>query len=140
MALLVLISSTGFGFTEHHCTMQGKSVRYFSQEKSVATSKQTTASCCAKSKVIDSDCREFLKKADCCKVQQKFQKNELATPQAPPKALKGAVQMLPYAVATIHFLSALGHDPTQVPLRNRHAEIPYPYGKSMRIHVQSFLI
>ncbi|MCF0059033.1 hypothetical protein [Dyadobacter sp. CY356] len=74
MAVLVLVSSTGFGLTEHQCLMQGMTMKFVKEKKADSCKKKVVSSCCAKSKALKDLKKNFFKKTDCCKVQQKFEK------------------------------------------------------------------
>jgi hypothetical protein len=73
MAMLVLLSSTGFGFIEHACMMRGKSMQFVGEKKS-DPAKKVVSSCCTKSKVQQEAGKSFFKKTDCCKESARYEK------------------------------------------------------------------
>ncbi|SKB99123.1 hypothetical protein SAMN05660293_03369 [Dyadobacter psychrophilus] len=79
MAFLVLMSSTGFAFIEHHCLVRGKSVQVVTDLKKDSSKDKEGSSCCAKSKNSKEAKGIFFKKTDCCKESQTFEKLQVTT-------------------------------------------------------------
>jgi hypothetical protein len=142
MAVLVLVSSTGFGLIEHQCLMRGMSMKFVSEKKAESCKKKLASSCCAKSKSAKDSNKIFFKKTDCCKDQQKFEKvdvmSSLSSVQA--KALKVWADGILWSVQSIVFLSQEWIYP---PVTSSVATITFSsifHGRTMLSFVQSFLI
>ncbi|WP_439581103.1 hypothetical protein [Dyadobacter bucti] len=142
MALLVLLSSTGFAFIEHQCMMRGKSVQLVSEKKSGSCETKVVSSCCAKSKALKESTGVFLKKTDCCKENQKFEKLEVLSSltQHLAKASKAISDDILWSVRSFSFIQA----EWILPSSERSGVIisfsSLFHGRSMLFFVQSFLI
>jgi len=142
MALLVLLSSTGFAFIEHQCMMRGKSVQLVSEKKSDSCETKVVSSCCAKSKVLKESTGVFFKKTDCCKENQKFEKLDVLSSltQHLAKASKAISDDILCSVRSFSFIQA----EWILPSSERSGVIisfsSLLHGRSMLFFVQSFLI
>jgi hypothetical protein len=142
MAVLVLVSSTGFGLIEHHCMMRGMTMKFVSEKKADSCKKKVVLSCCAKSKALKESGKIFLKKTDCCKNQQKFEKVDVVSSLAQfhAKALKVIADGDLWAMQSFVFLI---QEWTNLPAEPSSAAISFSslfHGRSMLSFVQSFLI
>jgi hypothetical protein len=142
MAMLILLSSTGFGFIEHQCMMRGKSVQFISEKKADSCKKKVVNSCCAKSNAAKQQSSTYLKKTDCCKDNQQFAKLDVVTSQNAlfAKLLK-AMAMDPFLPANAYqfaFTRTGVADSEQSPdLLSFSSRL---HGRSMRSFIQSFII
>lgn len=142
MALLVLLSSTGFAFIEHQCMMRGKSVQLVSEKKSGSCETKVVSSCCAKSKALKESTGVFFKKTDCCKENQKFEKLDVLSSltQHLAKASKAISDDMLWSVRSFSFIQA----EWILPSSERSGVIisfsSLFHGRSMLFFVQSFLI
>lgn len=142
MALLVLLSSTGFAFIEHQCMMRGKSVQLVSEKKSDSCEIKVVSSCCAKSKALKESTGVFFKKKDCCKENQKFEKLDVLSSltQHLAKASKAISDDILWSVRSFSFIQA----EWILPSSERSGVIisfsSLFHGRSMLFFVQSFLI
>ena len=142
MAVLVLVSSTGFGLTEHQCLMQGMTMKFVSQKKAGDCKEKLVSACCAKSKALKESKKNFFKKTDCCKDQQKFEKVDVVSSLAPfhTKAFKMIADGDLWLVQSFVFLSQEWVYP---PAKSSTYTISFSsrfHGRSMLSFVQSFLI
>jgi hypothetical protein len=137
MAMVVLLSSTGFGLVEHNCMMSGKSVQLVSLGES---------SGCQGCKKVTSATHEeasypVFKKKACCDESQKHEKIEVVSVSpASVKILKSAVN--PAAFFSQSFRATLGNLQSiavgQSYLLSSFSSLHY--GRAMLSFVQSFLI
>ncbi|WP_138482819.1 hypothetical protein [Dyadobacter bucti] len=142
MALLVLLSSTGFAFIEHQCMMRGKSVQLVSEKKSGSCETKVVSSCCAKSKALKESTGVFFKKTDCCKENQKFEKLDVLSSltQHLAKASKAISDDMLWSVRSFSFIQAEWILPSS---ERSDVIISFSslfHGRSMLFFVQSFLI
>jgi len=142
MAVLVLVSSTGFGLIERQCIMRGMSVKFISEKKTDSCGKKTVSSCCAKSKALRETGRTFFKKMDCCKDQQKFEKVDVVSlvAQMHAKALKMISDGDLWSVQSFVFLSQEWIYPPAGSSDDILSFSSLFYGRSMLSFVQTFLI
>jgi hypothetical protein len=107
MALLVLLSSTGFGILEHQCLMKGKSIQFISHQKDGSCKIEKASSCCSKSKVL-SPTGTYFKKTTCCKDLQKFENLDTAASftHVASKALKYVSDGLPWLARSTVFIQS----------------------------------
>ncbi|TKT86644.1 HYC_CC_PP family protein [Dyadobacter frigoris] len=142
MAVLVLISSTGFGLTEHQCLMQGMTMKFVSEKKADSCKEKVVSACCAKSNALKESKKNFLKKTDCCKDQQKFEKVDVVSSiaQLHAKALKMVADGDLWSVQSFVFLlQEWVYPPAQSSLHTISFSSLF-HGRSMLSFVQSFLI
>jgi hypothetical protein len=142
MAMLVLLSSTGFGFIEHQCMVRGKSVQFIAEKKADSCKQKVVSSCCSKSKALKQDSGTYLKKTECCKDNQKFTKLEIVTSQNAllAKLLK-AMAMDPFlSVDAYNFTLASTETANSDQLPDTISFSSRFHGRSMRSYIQSFII
>jgi hypothetical protein len=142
MAILVLVSSTGFGLIEHQCMMRGKTMKFVSEKKADDCREKVVSSCCAKSKALKEANKNFFKKTDCCKDQQKLEKVDVTSSLAQfhAKALKMIADGDLWSAKSIVFLWQEWSYP---PVQSSSTIISFSsllHGRSMLSFVQSFLI
>lgn len=142
MAVLVLLSSTGFGFIEHQCMMRGKSMQFVSKKESNSCEKKVTYSCCAKRKAVQDGGGVYFKKTDCCKDSQKFEKVDVASSQSSAlfKILKAASADLRWTITSFQFLRSEWVLPAYKDYNKLLSFTSLFHGRSMCVFVQSFLI
>ena len=142
MAFLVLLSSTGFAFVEHQCMMRGKSVQLVSEKKSDSCKAKVVSSCCAKSKQLKESKGTFLKKTDCCKESQKFEKLDVVSSanQAIAKLLKVWAGDFVWAATSYSFIQAEWILPASEAVSPDISFSSRLHGRSMLFFIQSFLI
>ncbi|MEO6284439.1 MAG: hypothetical protein ABIN80_00790 [Dyadobacter sp.] len=142
MAFLVLLSSTGFAFVEHQCMMRGKSVQLVSEKKTDSCEAKVVSSCCAKSKQLKDSKRTFLKKTDCCKESQKFEKLDVVSSanQAITKLLKVWGGDFLWTTTSYTFIRAEWTLPSPEPASPDISFSSRLHGRSMLSFIQSFLI
>lgn len=142
MSVLVLVSSTGFGLTEHQCMMRGGAMKFVSSEKADSCEKKVVSSCCARSKALKESGKTSFKKTDCCKVQQKFEKVDvapsLATMQA--KAMKMIADGNLWSVQSFVFLLQEWIYPSERSCSDVISFSSLLHGRSMLSFIQIFLI
>lgn len=142
MAVLVLISSTGFGLTEHQCLMQGMTMKFVKEKKAENCKEKVVFSCCAKSKALKESKKNFFKKTDCCKDQQKFEKVDVVSSLAPfhAKAFKMIADCDLWSVQSFVFLMQEWIYPAAKSSLQTISFSSLFHGRSMLSFVQSFLI
>ncbi len=139
MAMLVLLSSTGFAFIEHECMMRGKSVKFFTEQKQETG--KGRASCCAKSKVSEDLEGTFFKKTDCCKDSHKFEKVDVPSQGTQlTKWIKALSDGVVWSATSFQFLQAEWITPSFTQSTNILSFSSLFHGRSMLSFVQSFLI
>lgn len=137
MAIVVLLSGTGFGLVEHHCMMRGKSIELLSLGES------NGCSGCKKVATIMQERAAhptFNKKA-CCDESQKHEKVEVVSVAAhSAKLLKAANTTA--VLSACAFLST-GSNLTEAGVSQASSLFTFSslfYGRAMLSFVQSFLI
>lgn len=141
MALLVLLSSTGFGFIEHECMMRGKSLQLLTEKKAGDSTKKVS-SCCAKSKAQKEAKGTFFKKTACCKESQKFEKVDVPsqTSQIQAKFVKNLFAGIIWSATSFVFQQAEWTLPSNVHTTDLLSFSSRLHGRSMLSFIQSFLI
>jgi len=142
MAVLVLVSSTGFGLIEHQCMMRGVTMKFVSEKKADSCKKKVITSCCAKSKALKETGKAFFKKTDCCNDQQKFEKVDVVSSlaQMQAKALKMIADGDLWSVQSFVFLSQEWIYPSVNSSSDTISFSSLFHGRSMLSFVQTFLI
>ncbi len=136
MAMLLLVSSTGFSITEHQCLVRGKSMQLLP-----AKSKGCKGCRLPAPRQGDSRQQVVIKKSHCCKDESRYEKLEVVSSSSQwlVKFIKTIAGATPFCSEAFVF-SPAG--------RNILREIP-PFsssfssllsGRSMRCFIQSFLI
>jgi hypothetical protein len=138
MALVVLLSSTGFGLVEHSCMMRGKSVELISLGEAQGCQMCVKKTAIAPQKLTTS----VFKKKACCEEDQKHQKIEVVSSlsQASAKVLKAKDLPAGVAIQLSFLLAQLEPDATSA---SSSAFLSFSfrfYGRSLLSFVQSFLI
>ncbi|MCF0073586.1 hypothetical protein LZD49_24110 [Dyadobacter sp. CY261] len=142
MALLVLLSSTGFVLTERHCAMMaGKSMQLVGQPKDNSCKPKVVSSCCAKSAAMKMAKGTSLKKTACCKESQKLEKLDVASANSHvlAKLLKSVAMGLTWTVTSFQFIQA----EWLLPSSPNSPDVSFSsrfHGRSMLSFIQSFLI
>lgn len=140
MACIVLLSSTGFGLIEHTCLIRGKRV-------SMAIAQEAKPSCPVHSKKFSVSSQStfgpIIKKTDCCKDEQRYENVDFSSSitQLVAKFLQSVSALAGAGVAAL--LGWLFDD--FLPLDPDSASVwvdspPLPYGRSLLLFVQSFLL
>lgn len=136
MALMILISSTGFGLIEHQCMMRGKSLQLLSSNTKSCKSCKAPAQ---KSRYGKND--TFFKKADCCKDESRHEKLEVVSSASQMlakffKALAEAVfyNLKLYTFAFAEWIAPSSFDAPSLTFSS------LLHGRSMLFFIQSFLI
>jgi hypothetical protein len=136
MAVVVLLSSTGFGLVEHSCKMRGKVVSRIGSE-------QKTCAGCPSVKSDPVVTQTIIKKADCCEDEQRYENVDVSSSlsQLVAKFFKvvaegvvAGVAML--VTALINWMFAVNES---VAVHAANAP-PSAYGRALLVFVQSFLI
>lgn len=142
MAVLVLISSTGFGLIEHQCMMRGMTVKLVSEKKSDSCKEKVVSSCCARSKALKEAKTTFFKKTACCKDTQKFEKVDVvsALVQLHAKAMKVFADGLLWSLQSFTFLVQEWIAPSSHFSLSVISFSSLFHGRGMLVFVQSFLI
>jgi len=142
MAVLVLVSSTGFGLIEHQCMMRGMTMKFVSEKKADPCKKKVVSSCCAKSKALKESGKTFFKKTDCCKDQQKFEKVDVVSSlvQMQAKALKMITDGDLWSVQSFVFLTQEWIYPSANSSFDILSFSSLFHGRSMLSFIQTFLI
>ncbi|QRR02075.1 HYC_CC_PP family protein [Dyadobacter sandarakinus] len=137
MAVLVLLSSTGFAFVEHQCLVRGTSVQLVAQQKN----KKEGSSCCARAKAAREGKGTFFKKTDCCKETQRFENLKVASfSQMLAKSFKALAHGTVWTSVSFLFLNAERILPPDRPAKPDQSFSSLFHGRSMLAHIQSFLI
>ncbi len=139
MAFLVLFGNIGVGMVEHQCMMKGKSVNltgyHFFQEE------QATCSMEHKSSEISYDAPAFHKKA-CCSDHNKYGKVEVVS-SSQISFLKVLKAFTPFIIpeSLLSWVPVFKIQLQEVLLKPLIADIsPRLFGRSLLVHVQTFLI
>ena len=142
MAMLVLLSSTGFAFIENECMMRGKSLQFLAEKKADSDTKKVVSSCCAKSKALKESKGTFFKKTDCCKESQKFEKLDVPSQasQFHAKFVKALADGVIWSSTSFTFLQAEWNYPVPALSSDTISFSSLFHGRSMLSFVQSFLI
>lgn len=137
MALLILISSTGFGFVEHQCLVRGKSVQLFS------SSDADGCRACRKIEVRkpEAPAKAYFKKAACCKDSTRLEKMnaEWAGSHLLVKLLKALAsdvvfESAQFTFSAVEWLLEAAHPGDFISFSSLHS------GRCLLAFVQSFLI
>lgn len=138
MALVVLLSSTGFGLVEHECMMRGKTVQLISLGEAQGCQMCTKKTAVAPQKLTT----PVFKKKACCEEDQKHHKVEVVSSVSQASAKVFKVKDIPADVAVqLSFLLAqLEPEATTTASSDLLSFSSRFYGRSMLSFVQSFLI
>jgi hypothetical protein len=140
MAVVVLLSSTGFGVVEHSCMMSGKSVDMVA----ALTTPSLGCQACVKKPAAEprQAGQSFFKKKACCEESQTYQKIEIVSSltQASAKVLKAKDLSADVAFPLSFLFSQWQPDTVPVSLPAFFSFSSRYYGRSLLSFVQSFLI
>ncbi|MBO9616743.1 MAG: hypothetical protein J7619_28915 [Dyadobacter sp.] len=143
IALLVLLSSTGFVLTERQCAVMGsKSMQLIGKSKENFSKPKVTSSCCAKrAAALKMAKGTFFEKAACCKESKKLEKLEVASvhSQLLAKLLKSVATAVTWSVTRYQFIQAEWTLPS-APFSPDISFSSRLHGRSMLAFIQSFLI
>jgi hypothetical protein len=138
MAVVVLMSSTGFGLIEHSCQMRGKKIVHVSLT-------QTAQDCagCPPGQKTPAPEKPTVKKTDCCEDEQRYENVDVTSSlsQLVAKFIKEAANAIVTGVTTLvmALISWLFSTAASVVEHSPNAP-PAAYGRSLLALVQSFLI
>jgi len=136
MAVVVLMSSTGFGLIEHSCQMRGKKISRVGLE-------QTACEGCPAGQKLAISTQPTVKKTNCCQDEQRYQNVDISSSlsQLVAKLFKivaeGMVMTVKMLATTL--ISWLHSANASIVTNSPHAP-PAAYGRSLLTIVQNFLI
>ncbi len=142
MALLILLSSIGYGFVERHCQMGGESDRYVAECFTESQNASKEDSCCAKIKVQSESSKTYFTKAECCKVEHKFHSAEVVFlgNNSFLKSFLLGTNGLFWANKAYAFLRSEWQVPNNGKSNSILSFTSLYHGKTMRFFLQSFII
>jgi len=136
MAVVVLLSSTGFGLVEHSCQMRGKKI----------TRLGVSGHTCAgypSGKTASASIQPSLKKTDCCQKEQRYENVDVTSSlsQLVAKFFKVVTETIVTAVTMVvmTLLSWLFSTDASIVAHSPNAP-PAAFGRALLALVQSFLI
>ena len=132
MAVVVLLSSTGFGLIEHSCTVKGKQTSLHKSE----------SACCGKTQKKDaSPEKTTIKKSKCCSEEEKYENVDYAS-SASQSVAKFVQKSVNWIKATlISFVKAVVQEVLDnVSSKNQSSSPPQSNGRTILVMIQSFLI
>lgn len=136
MAMVVLLSSTGFGLIEHSCQMRGKKI------SRIGVGEPTYAGC-PSDKTASASIQPSVKKTDCCKDEKRYENVDIASSlsQLVAKFFKVVTEAVITSVTVLvtNFISWLFSTDASVVAHSPNAP-PAAYGRTLLALVQSFLI
>jgi hypothetical protein len=131
MAILVLISSTGFGLIEHSCTVRGKQT---------SLHKSSTVCCVNPKHQQSNNQKASLKKAKCCSEQEKYENVEYSS-SASQVVAKFAQNALDWVKTTvITFAKTIVETILENISSSNKSSSTSPTGREILVFIQSFLI
>lgn len=136
MAVVVLISSTGFGLIEHSCQMRGKKI-------SLVGSEQPGCVGCPSLHKAPVSTKPALKKKDCCQEEQRFENVDVTSSlsQLIAKFFKGVTKaIIEVATALVTTLVSWFFQTDASLVEHSPNAPPAFYGRTLLAFVQSFLI
>lgn len=141
MAMLVLLSSTGFGILEHQCLMKGKSIQLISHQKDGTCKIAKASTCCSKAQV-SSPTGTYFKKTVCCKDLQKFENLDTSASLShfASKALKYVSDGLPWIARSVVFIQSEWNDPAASAHFITHSFSSLLHGRAMLHFIQTWRI
>ncbi|WP_019990201.1 HYC_CC_PP family protein [Rudanella lutea] len=136
MAVVVLLSSTGFGLVEHSCQMRGKKISLVGTEKTGCVG-------CPTAKAQPASAQPVVKKADCCQEEQRYEKVDIGSSlsQLVAKFFKIMAEAVVTSVTTLvtALLNWMFSQDESVVIHAPNAP-PAAHGRQLLVLVQSFLI
>ncbi len=130
MAVIVLLSSTGFGLVEHSCTMRGKQTSLH----------KSGDACCGITKQQKNHQKTILKKSKCCSEDEKYENVEYSS-SASQLVAKFAQNTLDWIKSTvISFTKTIVETILDnISSSNKTSAAP-PSGREILAFIQSYLI
>ncbi len=136
MAMVVLLSSTGFGLVEHSCQMRGKKI------SRISVSEPTCAGC-PSGKTASASIQPSVKKTDCCENEKRYQNVDVTSSlsQLVAKFFKIVAETIVTSVTNMvtTLLSWLFFTDASIVAHSPNAP-PAAFGRTLLTLVQSFLI
>lgn len=131
MAVVVLLSSTGFGLVEHSCTVKGKQTSLHKSD----------AACCNKTSQKDtSPHKTTVKKSKCCTEEEKYENVDYSS-SASQNVAKFVQNGLDWVKTAIHsFFKAIVEEMLNNVSSKNNSSSPPSDGRTILIFIQSFLI
>ncbi|MDZ7935384.1 MAG: hypothetical protein U5M51_10575 [Emticicia sp.] len=131
MAVVVLLSSTGFGLVEHSCTVRGKKTSLHNSDEA----------CCNKTSQKGTfPQKTTLKKSKCCTEEEKY-KNVDYSSSASQSVAKFVQNGLDWVKTTVNsFLKAIVEEILDNISSKNNPSPPSSDGRTILIFIQSFLI
>jgi hypothetical protein len=136
MAVVVLLSSTGFGLVEHSCQMRGKKI------SRIGVSEPTCVGC-PSNKTASASIQPSVKKTDCCQDEKRYENVDVTSSlsQLVAKFFKVVTEAVLTAVAMLvtTLVSWLFSTNASIGTHSSNAP-PAAFGRALLAFVQSFLI
>ncbi|MFY7908367.1 MAG: HYC_CC_PP family protein [Emticicia sp.] len=132
MAVVVLLSSTGFGLVEHSCTVRGKQT---------SLRKSETACCNKTAKKENLPQKTTVKKAKCCTEEEKYENVDYSSSasQSVAKFVQNGLDWVKTTV--ISFIKAIVEDIlNNISSKNQASSPPSSTGRAILVQNQTFLI
>lgn len=131
MAVVVLLSSTGFGLVEHSCTVKGKQTSLH----------KSNAACCNKTSQKDtSPQKTTVKKSKCCSEEEKYENVDYSS-SAAQNVAKFVQNGLDWAKdAVFSFFKTIVEEILDNISSKNNSSSPPSDGRTILIFIQSFLI
>ena len=141
MALIVLLSSTGFGLVEHSCQLRGKRVYSVHQTESAGKRCEVqSAACCQNSDKVG---HSSFSQTDCCKDETRYSRVDTSSSlsQQLTKCVKAVGESCGAGVVAVSvtLLPQPFFQRDNVPVVD-YSSPPPPFGRHLLAFVQSFLI
>lgn len=131
MAVVVLLSSTGFGLVEHSCTVRGKQTSLH----------KTNTVCCGKNQQQSTNHQKAtIKKSKCCSEDEKYENVEYSSSasQLVAKFTQNALDWVKITVIT--FAKTIVETILENISSSNKSSSPPPSGREILVFIQSFLI
>lgn len=131
MAVVVLLSSTGFGLVEHSCTVRGKQTSLHKSD----------GACCNKTSQKDtSPQKTTVKKSKCCTEEEKYENVDYSS-SASQNVAKFVQNGLDWVKTTVNsFFKAIVEEILDNISSKNNSSSPPSDGRTILIFIQSFLI
>jgi hypothetical protein len=131
MAVIVLLSSTGFGLVEHSCTVRGKQTSLH----------KNGAACCGKTQQQSTNHQKTtIKKSKCCSEDEKYENVEYSSSasQLVAKFTQNALDWVKSTITT--FAKTIVETILENISSSNKSSSPSPSGREILVFIQSFLI
>lgn len=131
MAVVVLLSSTGFGLVEHSCTVKGKQTSLH----------KSNVACCNKTSQKDtSPQKTTVKKSKCCSEEEKYENVDYSS-SASQNVAKFVQNGLDWVKTTVtSFLKTIVEEILDNISSKNNSSAPPSDGRTILIFIQTFLI